>query len=404
MKPHLFIAIPAMDELDFLPKTLDAIANQKTEYPFTVYVCVNQPDSWWDDPEKKDICLKNQQLISYISSCTSFKIVVQDHASKSKGWVGKNHGVGWARKCLFDEILSIAEPEDIIISLDADTLFNENYFQSIGENFDRSNCYPVLSVPYYHPLTDDEATNKAMLRYELYMRFWFLNMHRIASPYTFTAIGSGIAMKVHALRKIGGITPVKSGEDFYLMQKFRKMTSLNQWNSEAVYPAGRLSDRVFFGTGPALIKGMQGNWNSYPIYHFSFFDPIAESYQSIEQLFHKDISTPFLQFLQEQFKDNNLWQPLRKNFKELPRFKRAFHEKADGLRILQFIKQEYDKHPLSDEVGLYENLKLFLPEKSFSFLNTSFTIDELTVDQLQEVRNALYQEEMEKRLLLSQLP
>jgi len=183
MKPHLFIAIPAMDELDFLPKTFEAIANQKSEYPFSVHICVNQPDTWWDNAEKQEICLRNQQLLSYINSCTSFKVVAQDRSSKGKGWVGKNHGVGWARKCLFDEIMSIANPEDIIISLDADTLFNENYFQSIGDNFAKNSHLPVLSVPYYHPLTDDEATNKAMLRYELYMRLWFLNMHRIGSPY-----------------------------------------------------------------------------------------------------------------------------------------------------------------------------------------------------------------------------
>lgn len=50
--PVLRIAIPAMDELDYLPATLNALSLQNTIYPFVVYVCVNQPDVFWSLPEK----------------------------------------------------------------------------------------------------------------------------------------------------------------------------------------------------------------------------------------------------------------------------------------------------------------------------------------------------------------
>ena len=48
--PTLRIAIPAMDELDYLPVTLDALSKQDTLLPYEVYVCVNQPDDYWDSP------------------------------------------------------------------------------------------------------------------------------------------------------------------------------------------------------------------------------------------------------------------------------------------------------------------------------------------------------------------
>jgi len=341
---HLYIAIPALDELEFLPQTFAAIAQQKTEFPFSVYVCVNQPDEWWNDAEKVEICQNNHKLLNILNSFNfnvfNNSLTIIDKSSQGKGWRKNNAGVGWARKTLFEEILKTANNEDVIISLDADTLFQETYFQSIGENFSK-NKIDVISVPYYHKLTEDDHINCAILRYEIYLRNYFINMHRIGSPYTFTAIGSAIALKVKALCKIRNITPLSSGEDFYLLQKLRKMTPISNYNSELVYPAARFSTRVLFGTGPAMIKGSSGNWNNYPIYHHTLFDTIKETYDIIPELFTEDIETEFIDFLKTQYKTNDLWGPLRKNFKTLPQFVRAFHEKADGLRILQFLKAKH---------------------------------------------------------------
>jgi len=373
-KMHLYIAIPALDELDYLPQTLAAIAQQKTDFSFSVYVCVNQPDMWWNDAEKIEICQNNQKLLNHLNSFTSFNssnsLNIIDKTSVGNGWQKNNYGVGWARKTLFDEIMKTAKDDDAIISLDADTLFSENYLQSVGENFMR-NKIEVLSLPYYHQLTEDENANRAILRYEIYLRNFFINMHRIGSPYTFTAIGSAIAAKVNVLRKIRGITPLKNGEDFYLLQKLRKMTHISNYNSELVYPAARFSTRVDFGTGPAMIKGSSGNWSSYPIYHHSLFDKIKETYDIIPQLFTEDKDTEFIDFLKKQYKTEDLWSPLRKNFKTLPQFTRAFHEKADGLRILQFLKA---KHVCQ--------LQLF---------NT------LSVMELNAIRNDLFEMEMSLR-------
>jgi hypothetical protein len=287
---------------------------------------------------------------------------------------------------MFEEIMKTANDDDIIISLDADTLFNENYLQSIGENFVKNKIH-VLSLPYYHKLTDDEDANRAILRYEIFLRNYFINMHRIGSPYAFTAIGSAIALKVLALRKIRNITPLSSGEDFYLLQKLRKMTPISNYNSECVYPAARFSTRVEFGTGPAMIKGNSSNWDSYPIYHYSFFDTIKETYDIIPELFTENIETEFINFLKEQCKTGDLWSPLRKNFKNLPQFTRAFHEKADGLRILQFLKAKSSEVRICDERALKENLEVFV---------SSYKL-QVTSDELKGIRDLLFEVEMRLR-------
>ena len=395
--PTLYVAIPAMDELDYLPKTLQAIENQRCDYPVQLFVCVNQPDEWWQISEKRIICERNQQLLAWLHNYKNLKINIIDYSSPKKGWSKKSYGVGWARKILFDTILQIADNQDIIISLDADTLFNPDYFTSIGDNFREQPNLTVISMPYYHRLTDDERADRAILRYEIYMRNWLLSMHRIESPYAFTAIGSAIALKVNALRLIGGITPMKSGEDFYLLQKLCKMSPVSNYNREMVYPAARFSDRVEFGTGPAMLKGANGHWESYPIYHNSLFREIEEAYHLIPKLFKQDIEHPFFDFVRERSGKPDLWQLLRDNFREPTKFERAFHANADGLRILQYMKEFHNKTQNDDLQSLAENMRWYHAIKPRPYPPAITRLADLPVAQLSAIREALFLREQEVR-------
>ncbi|MCQ2270103.1 MAG: glycosyltransferase family 2 protein [Bacteroidales bacterium] len=395
---RLFIAIPALDELDFLPQTMQALAHQQGRHHFEVSICVNQPESWWENSEKRTVCQHNQTLLKWLRSQQfPFPLHLIDKSSKGKGWDDKNFGVGFARKVLFEKIVCQAADDDILISMDADTVFGPRYVESIAQNFERHRDQNVISVPYFHPLTHDDQANRAILRYEIYMRNCLLNLFRIGCPYSFTAIGSAIAVKIKALKKINGITPMKSGEDFYLLQKLRKMSPISNWNDELVYPAARFSDRVFFGTGPAIRKGSQGIWDSYPIYHFSLFDEVKKCYDLIDDLYQKDQHNKFIDFLEKQFKDDNLWQPLRKNAKDLVHFRHAFHEKADGLRIMQFLKSEQSQLSVSDEQSLRENLPFLTQRTIPPFIQQDFSFDQLSTAQLSEIRTFLFEEEMEQR-------
>lgn len=393
---HVFIAIPAMDELDTLPLTLQDLQNQTCSLPFEVHICVNQSESYWQTAEKKHICENNRQLLLLLNKWQGLSLRILDRTSPGNGWDDKKFGVGWARKVLFDNILSTAQPDDIIISLDADTRIQPKYVQSIIDNFKQHPRIPAISVPYYHPLTGKEANDRSILRYEFYMRNYAINLYKIGSPYSFTAVGSAIAMRAGALKKIGGITPVKSGEDFYLMQKFRKMAPISNWNEETVYPAARFSDRVFFGTGPALIKGSQGQWDSYPIYPHQSFNSIDETYRRLPELFQQDIQTDFIDFLQEQFNEKDLWQSIRQNVKDLPHFEKAFHAKADGLRILQYLRQRTPrKH--SDEQILFDNLSHWAVERIPKWFQPNLSFQEIEIEQLNQLRNILFELETEER-------
>lgn len=400
--PVLRVAIPAMDELEYLPATLDALSRQGTTFPVEVYVCVNQPDIYWDVPSKELICQHNQQLLAYLRNYAFLTLHVLDYASRGCGWQGKKHGVGFARKVLFERIMKEADPDDIIVSLDADTYLKPRYLQSIAENFVARPGMTAVAVPYYHEVNPlDEVQTRAMLRYEIYMRNYAVNLLKINSPYGFTALGSAIAMRVEALRKIGNITPLQSGEDFYLVQKFCKMGGLSLFNTECVYPAGRYSDRVPFGTGPAMKQGANGVWDSYPIYHHRIFEPVQEAYHRLRELYEDLISltdNDFLLFLQKDTRKQDIWADIRRNVSDFNHFVKAFHQKADGLRILQYARAKYKQHPVKEEITINDNLRLWIPEKIPSWFTSSRPLAEYSVEQLNALRNLLFEVEQTLRL------
>ncbi|MEZ5198173.1 MAG: glycosyltransferase [Bacteroidales bacterium] len=386
--PNVYIALPAMDEFEYLPKVVDCIRNQN--YPYIkLVVCINQPDSWWDNPERKAVCIGNQVSIDYLESLEGIQIEIIDKSSKGKGWTAKKEGVGWARKTIMDKIVNQANVSDVIMSMDADTQFNTGYVSSIVENLNQNPTAVAISVPYYHELTGDEEKDRAILRYEIYMRYFALNLMRIGSPYAFTAIGSAIALPVSSYKAIGGITPHKSGEDFYFLQKLGKFGRILTWNEERVYPAARYSNRVGFGTGPAMIKGKEGDWSSYPIYPFEYFDDVEATYRLFADLFDADVPTPLDTFFEEKFGFENIWKPLRANFKTPQQFIRACHHKVDAFRVFQYLKWRNTKNQVSDEGNLIRFLGKLYPLKSatLSFNFRYLKFQETNIDRLNELRH-----------------
>jgi len=393
-QPLIYIALPVMDEMERLPLLIQAIKDQ-TVRDFRLVVCVNQPESWWNDPDHYQVCLENRLAISYLQSLEDKRIVILNRSSQGKGWPPKGHGIGYARKFIMDFIADRAAENDIIISMDADTVFASDYFYSIAENIRLNPAASAISIPYYHRLSHNAELDRAMLRYEIYMRAYAVNMWRIRSPYCFTALGSAIALPVWAYRAIGGMTPKMSGEDFYFLQKIVKTGRLLHWNGEIVYPATRLSDRVFFGTGPALTKGISGDWTSYPVYEQRLFDLVATTYKAFFTLYSKDTATPMDNFLVSRFGELP-WQSLRKNFKKQSHFVRACHEKIDGLRILQFLKERQPADEKVSEDALSQLLSSFKIQFPDLISDSLYTIDFQfsALNELNHIRNILFEIEM----------
>lgn len=390
----LYIALPLLEEEELLPVLLACLERQDYRN-FHVFACVNQPDEWWDIPGKRSVCEANQRTLQALGQDCGFRLTVIDRCSRGEGWKGSKHGVGWARKTIMDAIDKIADPDDILVSLDADTKFGDHYFSSLVENFSLHPECAAMAIPYYHRLTGNEDADRAILRYEIYMRYYSLNLWRIGSPYSFTALGSAMAFPVWAYRAIGGMTPKMSGEDFYFLQKLRKFGRMIFTNPEKVYPAARFSDRVYFGTGPAMIRGNQGDWASYPVYSMDHFDDIRMTTALFPDFFRQTTFTPVVQFLSDLLREEDPFHLLRKNFKEVSTFVRACHEKFDGLRILQYLKFRQKNEPVRDEEHLRGFLEKYYPDETDEILPDAgdFSFATSSIEFLDRIRNFLVNKE-----------
>ena len=334
---HISVAIPLLAERDNLPLLLERLRRQTFQH-FTLYCCVNNLEGGYGYEE-------NQACLALLHEVHDLPVVVIDRSSQGCGWIGKRKGVGWARKVLFERIMEEHDDDELVVSLDADTDFDDNYLQAVVETMNTYPEYNAFCVPYYHPLSHDEALDRPMLRYECYMRHYLLGLLRIGSPYAFTALGSAMVFPIWAYRRVGGITPLQGGEDFYLLQKFAKTGSLVSQFVEpyrtqgmVVRPQGRISSRVPFGTGPAIAKGLGAMEESYPFYSDDGFAAIKATYDLFPALYDGDVETPMSPFLRQQLATDDLWKPLRANFKSRDLFVHACTERVDGLRILQYLK------------------------------------------------------------------
>ena len=259
---HISVAIPLLAEKQNLLPLLSRFRCQ-TFSNFTLYLCVNNVEKGYGYDE-------NQESLHLLRSISDLPLSIIDRSSHGLGWTGKRKGVGWARKLLFDRISNEHDGNELIISLDADTDFDNNYLEAVLHTMNTFPSANAFAIPYYHPLSGIETLDRPMLRYECYMRHYLINLLLINNPYAFSALGSAIAFPLWAYRRVGGITPLQGGEDFYLLQKFAKTGTIRQlfspYSSITVRPQGRASSRVPFGTGPAIASGIDEMDLRYPFY------------------------------------------------------------------------------------------------------------------------------------------
>lgn len=386
----LRVAIPALDELDRLPLCLEALAAQELS-GFETWICVNQPEEWWQDPGKRPVCERNRKTLEWIEGYGKIPIRAIDRSSPGRGWAPGKGGAGRARREIMDGMVAEGADGDIIVSLDADTLFDPGYLGAILDSFERFPEAAGISAPYFHPLTGDEALDRAILRYECYLRHYAINLWRIGSPYSFTALGSAMAFPIRSYRRVRGMPLKNGGEDFYFLQKLCKTGRLIHWCDSRVRPAARFSDRVAFGTGPALRKGSWSDWSAYPIFSSEIYDEIEETVRLFPELLERNISTPVTAFLGKALRTDDPWAPLRRNHRDPERFVRACHERLDGLRIFQYLRfrqREMGKMAGSDEERLLDCLRRHYPG-SIAREISAFSFERSPVPEIDALRRVL---------------
>lgn len=173
----------------------------------------------------------------------------------------RNAGVGMARKIGMDEAVlrfaSLAK-EGIMINLDADCLVAHDYLIQVERTFKEDNAVQALSIGFcHHSQSCNEMEIQAMLEYELHLRLYINWQKHFGYPFAYQTLGSCFAVRSAGYRSQGGMNKRKAGEDFYFLHKFSLIGKLKSLDIPLVFPSGRSSDRVPFGTGRAIGQQIQ---------------------------------------------------------------------------------------------------------------------------------------------------
>jgi len=317
---HFCIVVPCYNEPDIV-ETINSLKNNILPKKDTeVIVVVNSPE--YAIPE---ILEQNKQTISILNNwqnknnSSHFSL----HYIHTQSIPVKLAGAGYARKRGMDEAIYrlnlVNNPDGIIISIDADTICAEDYLKQIEQFYEFYPRATGCNINFEHKLENIEDRNlkNAVAQYELYLRYFVEAIRITGFPHAFHTIGSCFTIKAVTYCKQGGMNTRQAGEDFYFLQKVFFLGDFYELNSNVVYPSARISNRVVFGTGPAIQK----------IYNEEDRELMVYSFESI--MLFKD----FFNCVKEYYINSN------GTIKILDRLPQSFLNYLDDSKVLQKLKE-----------------------------------------------------------------
>jgi hypothetical protein len=232
----------------------------------------------------------------------------------------------------------------ILCNTDADAVLPDDYFERVAEASHPS-C-GALVLPFQHvPMATQDFD--AGQHYELYLRFLRAQLAAAGSPYAYPALGSLLALDAQAYAHVRGFPKRAAGEDFHMLNKLAKITTLAYLTGAPIQLAARLSTRVPFGTGPSLAEltaafPEQGEL-ACTCYAAPSFAMLRQFYSGFAQL-HSKVATqpdawrdPDIALLLKHLNLAPALAHLRTNHHSDAALKRALHEWFDALKAVRFL-------------------------------------------------------------------
>lgn len=377
-----FVVIPCFNEPD-LQETLDSLeACLETKERIQVLVVLNDSDNSLASEKKQNMetILLLEELVK-INAYNRFSlawIYLQNFPSK-------HFGPGMARKTGMDQVVLWSQEnqlDSVIVSLDADTLVEENYFQEIekfySENLDAEACSIYFEHPYDEMIYGKEISN-SIVQYELYLRYYKLSVQFTGYRNFYHTIGSAFSVRTRSYVKHGGMSKKKAGEDFYFLNKIMPNGYFKELNSTRLMPSPRISDRVVFGTGPAVRDIINSESKVFKTYDYKAFLDLKSFFAKVPLLYSLDskhvdeILIKYNEVLKAYFDVIDLKAHLgeiQSNVANEKNFIKRFFKWFDPLKILKYLNFAHETH--------YQ--KVNVVQASNQFLISNYLNDELVND------------------------
>jgi len=351
----MVVMIPCLNEPAII-LTLESLWSCKpVEVDVEVVVVVNHSEA--SSPEVKAFSLKTyQELLAWKTNNDRRGMILHPI------YVGSIHarhaGAGMARKIGMDEAIrrfaGINRTHGIIVSTDADCLFSDNYLSSIESAFRNRDCFAV-TLNFKHRMEEikDRKLSQGIQLYEDYLHYYKEAHDFSGYPDSIYTIGSAFAVRADAYIKQGGMNRRKAGEDFYFLYKLTSLGKVDFIDDAFVFPSGRISDRVPFGTGASMSKWMHDLEDLRLTYNFSAFLDIKELFGRVEEMYR--ISDENLLKLCNKLPDSvheylllidfiSKVEEINRTSSTLVSFRKRFFRFFDAFMILRYLNLAHEKH------------------------------------------------------------
>lgn len=359
---NIIVTIPSFAEpnlQDAVKSLLNCIPPKKA---FEIIILVNQSEV--DEPE-----IITQNLLSIEKTEVFFSSVGNPKnvfLLKDFNLPKKHAGVGLARKLLMDEAVRrfemVGNKNGLIVCFDADSEVEENYFITLEKFFLENEKIEAAGLHFEHPfeeLPENSSERKAIVDYELHLRYYIQALKFANHPFAFHTIGSSMVVKNSAYQAYGGMNKRKAGEDFYFLQKIIPHGGFGEIYETKVIPSPRESNRVPFGTGKAVGEFLNQKATEYNTYNFEIFKALKPLFESSAFFYDSDLKgfktfiSENCELLYEFFEENNLWlnfEEVKKNTNNIKSFEKRYFNWLNAfmaLKMVHYLEVYYKKQPIS---------------------------------------------------------
>ncbi|MFK8011594.1 MAG: hypothetical protein AB8B80_06105 [Marinicellaceae bacterium] len=319
------------------------------------------------------------EIAVFIQSYLLFDIVLINKNSQGNQ-IKTKQGVGMARKIGCDLAVKYYRAGKIkapwIFSTDADVVLPANYFEHMKQF---KNNYSAIVLDFEH-ISNDINLLDLQYYYDLKIRYYHAGLVYAGSDYDYIPLGSTLIANLYSYIQVRGFPKKNAGEDFYLLNKLAKIKPI-RYNKDNIKIKinSRLSDRVPFGTGPALLEiSALNNVNQYKYYHPHCFELLKEWLQYLKHIWTPNgilMKPPKKQELSQLFEFFKLDSVLKKSKSQI----------TSRERWLQFIHQWFDAFKTLKAVHFFDKNHKRLNNKQL-----------LNSDVFAKVRNPLLHELIQK--------
>ena len=337
----IIVVIPSYNEKNIQP-TIDSLFLKQDDFSFNVEVIVliNNSESEIEEIKEQNLLtLKTLQNLSETYSKSNMHLIPVLIGDLD----AKHAGVGWARKLGMDiatQRFRTINFNGTIVGLDADTVVESNYLNSIYSFFSNNN-FNAASIYFEHPITGDSFSDvhlEQIKYYELHLRYYKNSLKYSNLPYSFHTIGSAFALTASAYARQGGMNRRKAGEDFYFINKLIKGEIFGEINDTKVMPSPRVSNRVPFGTGRAILEGLNTKKDLSLTYDFQSFEIIRSWINRIET---KDFKYGNFPEILKAYMGEEIWvkyhSTMLNNTNSHKSYLKLFYNIFDAFWMLKFI-------------------------------------------------------------------